>query len=443
MLRHLLALAATLLALAPLGQAAAPPPSGRDELLALDKRWTGRARQYLAAAEKEKSPEKLAELALRLLPFNDPKEVEAFFDLEKRYRGKDVGLFSLNFVIMRATQVANPDMPVARGRERALVVLRKHYLAHADLDYPLGYLRNGPLVFGGEELLKAAVEKSPHEHVRAAALFYWADLLKQKADLKTILEARAAEKAPASATERWYWEINRKTLARLKSFDEKVALEEAKRLAKRVRAEYPKTAPPFRIAEAGAPFMPKRIGKPKPPSPKVLAWLKRHGQKWDARAFELPTYAKRAEALLFEMTQLVVGQAAPSLEGRDADGKPFRLSDCKGKVIVLMFSANWCAPCKARYPSLRALQKKFKGRPLEVVTVMADGELKTVRAAIDRGDITWRAVWDGAAGPIASRWNVQGLPTLYVIDRRGVIRDRDAGEGELARLVGELLNEAR
>jgi thiol-disulfide isomerase/thioredoxin len=106
---------------------------------------------------------------------------------------------------------------------------------------------------------------------------------------------------------------------------------------------------------------------------------------------------------------------------------------------VLLFSANWCGPCKRVYPTLRELQKKFKGRPLEVVTVMADREKATVQQAIDKGDITWRAVWDGERGPIASKWNVQRFPTLYVIDQRGVIRSRDADEGGLAELVAELM----
>src|SRR5262249_47480083 len=61
---------------------------------------------------------------------------------------------------------------------------------------------------------------------------------------------------------------------------------------------------------------------------------------------------------------------------------------------------------------------------------------------VARGDITWRAVWDGARGPIMTRRNIQGLPTLYVIDQRGVIRSRDGAE-ELAELVGELLKDGK
>jgi thiol-disulfide isomerase/thioredoxin len=109
-----------------------------------------------------------------------------------------------------------------------------------------------------------------------------------------------------------------------------------------------------------------------------------------------------------------------------------------------MFSANWCAPCKGFYPALRDLRKKFAGKPVVVVTVMADSELKTVREAIEKGEITWRAVWDGERGPIASQWNVTAFPTLYVFDRRGITRSRNVGDGrELESLVTELLAEEK
>jgi hypothetical protein len=79
-----------------------------------------------------------------------------------------------------------------------------------------------------------------------------------------------------------------------------------------------------------------------------------------------------------------------------------------------------------------------------VVTVMADQELKTVREAIAKGDITWRAVWDGAEGPIATRWNVTSFPTLYVFDQRGMIRSRSVMDlRDLEALVATLLKEAK
>jgi RNA polymerase sigma factor (sigma-70 family) len=418
--------------------AAAPKPlSGREELAALARGWADRARRYVAATEKETSPEKLNEAARRLLPGYDPREVERFFELEKRHRGKDAGLFALNFIVMRAAQVGTPDTAVVKGRDRALKVLRAHYLAHEDLDVVMPSLRWGPLLLGGEEFLKAAAEKSPHEHVRAAALYHWAELLQQQAAVKTARKGLPPLKATATPAERLDREQDLETLRRLKSLDEQEAQKRAALLAKRVLAEYPKAAAPLRVAGPDDPFMPTRVKerKLKAPSNIDIVWMGKPPSK-PPRA---PTYAELAEGLLFDLTQLAVGQQAPAVEGRDIDGKEFRLGDCKGKVVVLMFSANWCGPCKQLYPALRELQKKFEGKPLEVVTVMADSEQAAVRQAVARGEITWRAVWDGDRGPIARRWNVRRFPTLYVLDRRGVIRSRDEPAGGLAAQVADLL----
>src|SRR5262249_590524 len=147
---------------------------------------------------------------------------EEFFDLEKRHRGKDIGLFALNFILMRAAQVGNPDMPLVKGRDRALVILREHYLTHEDLDITMTSLRWGPILFGGEEFLKAASETSPQEHVRASALYHWAELLKFKADFVTMRRGIPG-KPSKSAADRDFEEKERRTMARLKSFDEKKA----------------------------------------------------------------------------------------------------------------------------------------------------------------------------------------------------------------------------
>ena len=401
-------------------------PEGFEELKALDNRWWERGRQYLAAIKDEPSQEKQTELATRMLPVNDPKAVEEFFDLEKKYRGKDIGLFSLNFILMCAAGVGDPDTPVVLGRQRALDILREHYWNHQDLDHLFESFRGGPILFGSDRLFEVVAQKSPHEHVRAAALFHHADQLARIAQHKILLEDLKRRQANGEQLlGRGFHDSDRKTLLRMATFDEKQARKDAVTLARRVMAEYPDAVGPWRAVDGETRFLPRRFVP---------------GPGGDLR--KRPTYAERAESLLFQMDQLVVGQAAPALGGTDSDGKEFRLSDCKGNVVVLMFSANWCAPCKHLYPELRELQKKFDGKPVMVVTVMADADVKTVREAIAKGDITWRAVWDGAQGPIALKWNVTSFPTIYVFDALGITRARNVSNGPaLQNIVAGLLKE--
>ncbi len=78
-----------------------------------------------------------------------------------------------------------------------------------------------------------------------------------------------------------------------------------------------------------------------------------------------------------EMAKLTIpaeATAAPATSFLDADGKPVRIADFKGKVVVLNLWATWCAPCKLEMPTLAKLAAEYEGKPVEVITVAIDGE---------------------------------------------------------------------
>jgi peroxiredoxin len=134
------------------------------------------------------------------------------------------------------------------------------------------------------------------------------------------------------------------------------------------------------------------------------------------------TYADRARAMLFEINHIVPGKPAPEIEGTDADGKVFRLSDYRGKVVLLTFSANWCGGCVLLYPTQRNLLKKFR-QPFVILSVSRDKEIDTLKSSIASGEITWRCWWDGYDGPIRNAWNCRGIPNLFLLDRDHNIQD--------------------
>jgi thiol-disulfide isomerase/thioredoxin len=164
---------------------------------------------------------------------------------------------------------------------------------------------------------------------------------------------------------------------------------------------------------------------------------------------------KAAEDLRFEIRHLSPGKAAPELEGVDQDDKPLKLSDYRGKVVLLVFWATWCGPCMAMVPHERELVKRYAGRPFAVVGVNGDGDIAyppgekpidnkaKVKAIMKREGITWRSFRDALKDPVTNRWqvpgisrkwNVDGWPTVFVIDHQGVIRHRFLGVPDKADL---------
>jgi len=150
-----------------------------------------------------------------------------------------------------------------------------------------------------------------------------------------------------------------------------------------------------------------------------------------------------AEGELFAIRNLSVGKIAPEVVGRDHEGKLFALEEYRGKVVVLTFSGNWCGPCVGMYPQERELATRHAGKPFILLSVNTDASVDTLRQSIARGDITWRCWWDGGmTGPITTRWGIRLFPSIFVLDRAGVIRFKDLRGDDLERAVTSLLDEA-
>ena len=144
---------------------------------------------------------------------------------------------------------------------------------------------------------------------------------------------------------------------------------------------------------------------------------------------------------LHELRELTPGCVSPDIVGQDSDGKPLCLRDYRGNVVLLTFSANWCAPCRAMYSHKRELIQNNGGKPFVVLSVNADVDRETLMQAIDDGEITWRCWWDRPPRSICKEWNVTSFPTIYVIDHTGVIRYKNVRDKALDDAVNELLLE--
>jgi thiol-disulfide isomerase/thioredoxin len=155
------------------------------------------------------------------------------------------------------------------------------------------------------------------------------------------------------------------------------------------------------------------------------------------------SYGDLATALSFDLNNVVPGKPAPEIEGTDADGKAFRLSDYKGKVVLLVFSANWCGGCVALHPMERKLIEKYRDQPFVLLGVSRDVKIDTLKADTASGEITWRCWWDGMYGPIREAWNAEGAPRIILLDDKhrfqNVTFDRLTTQKEYERAIDALL----
>ena len=151
------------------------------------------------------------------------------------------------------------------------------------------------------------------------------------------------------------------------------------------------------------------------------------------------TYGDLAKSMLFELNNIVPGKQAPEIEGKDADGKRFRLGDYRGKVVLLTFSADWCGGCVALYPLERNLVEKFRDQPFVMLSVSRDEKIDTLKSTIASGDITWRCWWDGGDGPIRNAWNNRGIPSIILLDDQHIIQavalNRHSSQEEFERAI--------
>ena len=100
------------------------------------------------------------------------------------------------------------------------------------------------------------------------------------------------------------------------------------------------------------------------------------------------------------------------------------------------------------YPHERSLVKKMADKPFALVGVNSDSDLKELKKTLEEEQITWRSFQNGKKGSdsqISTEWNVQGWPTLFVIDHKGVIRHKwlgNPGDEVIDKAIEKLVAEA-
>lgn len=136
--------------------------------------------------------------------------------------------------------------------------------------------------------------------------------------------------------------------------------------------------------------------------------------------------------------------AADALVLKDSNGRDARVSDHRGKIVILNFWATWCIPCREEMPLLVSVQKRYADRGVVVIGASADDESTRAQIApfVEKLGITF-PIWTGATTEhMKSMGMGTGLPVTAIVDQQGRLAFRLLGvlkRGELVKRIDYLL----
>ncbi|HFA51875.1 MAG TPA: TlpA family protein disulfide reductase [Bacteroidetes bacterium] len=175
-------------------------------------------------------------------------------------------------------------------------------------------------------------------------------------------------------------------------------------------------------------------------SPLMSLYAKQYAEKYKDSE---PEAAARLERLLKMSASFIVGGEAPDFTMNTPEDVPMKLSDHRGKVLLIDFWASWCGPCRRENPNVVAAYKKYHEKGFDVLGVSLDRNKDRWLGAIKKDGLTWNHVSDlkGWKNEAAKLYGVTSIPAMVLLDREGKIIARNlrgpALEAKLKQIFGE------
>ncbi len=136
------------------------------------------------------------------------------------------------------------------------------------------------------------------------------------------------------------------------------------------------------------------------------------------------------------------GAPAPDIIMADPNGKEMKLSDMRGKVVLVDFWASWCKPCRAENPNVVRMYHQYKNKGFDIFSVSLDKNQAKWEQAIAKDGLVWKnhvsdlKGWQNAA---AQAWGVSSIPATYLLDKDGIIIGQNLRGAALEAKLKEVL----
>ena len=124
------------------------------------------------------------------------------------------------------------------------------------------------------------------------------------------------------------------------------------------------------------------------------------------------------------------------------DGRPVNLSQMTGKVVLIDFWATWCGPCRAEMPHVKQIYTELHDQGFEILGVSFDEDAAALKKYVAANELPWPQFFDGGGwqNAINKQFGIRAIPTMYLVDKNGILRDENARQN-LAEKVRALLKE--